>query len=195
MTTRLSAASGGTVAGEIQLNRRRFLKAATSIAAAFALLPLERASAGILTDASRLTASERKVFEKILKISLPVAGSSLVDPASLPVIATLEAALLAGMAPHIREGLRGGVGYFNDGAKAGFGKAFVDLSDADATRFMDAWSDGEQVPQRALAMGLKKLTVLAYWAIPNTWAPLGYDGPISERSGLKSLGNAPEPTA
>ena len=43
-------------------------------------------------------------------------------------------------------------------------------------------------------MGIKKLTVLAYWAIPNTWGPLGYDGPVSEKWGVSSLGNTPEPT-
>ncbi|WP_277987746.1 hypothetical protein [Marinobacterium iners] len=44
-------------------------------------------------------------------------------------------------------------------------------------------------------MGLKKLTTLSYWAIPDTWQPLGYDGPVSDKWNLPSLGNTPEPKA
>ena len=177
----------------LSLSCRRFLQAASSIAVAAASLSATSSVAGILTADNKMSALERQLLQKMLNISLPTKGSILVDPATLPVLDVLESALLAGMAADIRAGLRGGIGYFNDSAKAEYGKPFVALNDTDATRFVDAWSDGNTEPQRALAMGLKKLTVLAYWAIPNSWAPLGYNGPISDRAGLKSLGNAPEP--
>lgn len=179
----------------LMISRRRFIKTASIVAAAVSVLPTLKSFAGALTDEARMTDLERSVFDKLLKISLPTAGSSLIDPATLPVLQTLEGALLAGMAPHIRQGLRGGIGYFNEGAIKDFGSAFVNLSDADATRFCDRWADSDNLPERALAMGLKKLTVLAYWAIPNTWVPLGYDGPVSDKWKLPTLGNAPEPKA
>lgn len=178
----------------ININRRKFLKTASMIAAAAAVLPSVSTIAGVLTDAARLQDAERKVFEKVMKISLVTEGTKLVDPNTLPLIPTLEGALLAGMPPHIREGLRGGVFYFNDGPKEKYGKTFVELSDKDATQFIEEWADSDAVPHRALAFGLKKLSVLSYWAIPNTWAPLGYGGPVTEKWGLKSLGNTPEPT-
>lgn len=152
----------------LALNRRRFLQAASGIAAAAATLPISQTFAGILTADNKMNALEQQVFQKMLEISLPTQGSSLVDPASLPVIPTIEQALLAGMAPHIRQGLRGGIGYFNDGPKAQYGKTFVQLNNAQAAEFVDDWTGSEAVPHRALAVGLKKLTVLAYWAIPNT---------------------------
>jgi len=139
--------------------------------------------------------TEARVFQRLLDVMLPTEGSALLPPAQVPVLQTLDAALLATMPPHILAGLRGGIGYFNDGPKAGYGKAFVDLADADATAFCDAWANGTEVPQRALSMGLKKLVALAYFANPPTWGPLGYDGPVTRRQGIASLGNQPLPRA
>ncbi len=50
-----------------------------------------------------------------------------------------------------------------------------------------------------IAKGTAKITLkgrvqLSYWANPASWEPLGYDGPMTKRLGLKSLGNAPLPT-
>ncbi|WP_417500219.1 twin-arginine translocation signal domain-containing protein [Methylophaga sp.] len=178
----------------LMMNRRRFLKAASVIAVAVTALPAMSTFARVLTDQNRMDALEKAVFGKMLKIALPTKGSLLIDPATLPVLPTIEGALLAGMAPHIRSGLRGGIGYFNGGSVAKYGDEFVNLSDADAIAFVDDWSASSNAPERALSMGIKKLTVLAYWAIPNTWGPLGYDGPVSEKWGVSSLGNTPEPT-
>jgi hypothetical protein len=97
------------------------------------------------------------------------------------------------MEPHILEGLKGGIAYFNNGPKTNYGKTFVELSDKQAAAFCDAWADSDEVPHRALAMGLKKLVSLAYWANPPTWEPLGYGGPVTEKWNLVSLGNAPLP--
>ncbi|UTW01757.1 twin-arginine translocation signal domain-containing protein [Amphritea atlantica] len=178
---------------DLMISRRHFIKKTAMIAAAITALPVVNAVAGVLTDESRMDDLERAVFAKMLKIALPTEGSTLIDPATLPVLPTIEGALLAGMEPHIRQGLRGGINYFNEGAIKAFGDRFVNLSDVDAVRFVDQWSASAAPPERALSMGLKKLTVLAYWAIPNTWGPLGYDGPVSDKWNLPSLGNTPEP--
>jgi hypothetical protein len=180
---------------DVNLSRRGFIKAVTTIAAVVAATPAINAFSGILTDDNKMDELEQAVFSKLVQVCLPTEGTSLVDPATLPVVPTIEGALLAGMAPHIRQGLRGGIGYFNEGPKAEFGKNFVDLSDADAAKFIDQWADSDQPPHRALAMGLKKLSVLAYFAIPPTWGPLGYDGPVTEKAGIEVYGNTPEPKA
>ena len=178
-----------------QLNRRQFLKSASMIAVAVAMIPVTPVFAGVLTESGKLTDAETRFYQKMVAVCLPAKGHNIVDPATLPVVATLEGALMAGMPPHIREGVRGGAMYLNDAAKQHYGKPFVEITDAQAREFLDRWGESDQIPHRALAMGLKKLTCLAYWAIPNTWAPLGYDGPISDRIGLKPLGNTPEPMA
>ena len=138
--------------------------------------------------------AEAAVFAKLAQVVLPVAGSPLAPWTPDGLLQTLDAALLATMEPHILAGLKGGVAYFDEGPMATYKKRFTALSDVEAAQFCDAWGDSTQPPQRGLAMGLKKLVQLSYWANPATWAPLGYDGPMTQRLGLKRLGNAPMPT-
>ena len=180
------------------MGRRDFLRfgaAAASLAAVSAtgLLAPATARAALPPGIKVMTEGELAVFQRLLAVMLPTEGSALVPPAQVPVMQTLDAALLATMEPHILQGLKGGIAYFNEGPMARHGKRFAELSDADASRFCDEWANAPEAPHRALAMGLKKLVGLAYWANPPTWAPLGYDGPVSHKWGLKSLGNAPMP--
>lgn len=169
------------------MRRRHFLQAAALLAAtpaAYAASPMKFVGE-----------TESRVFRKLLDVMLPVDNSGLVPPSRIPVLETLDAALLATMEPHVLQGLRAGIGYWNDGPRPLYGRAFVDLEPDQATRFCDRWSDGAEVPQRALSTGLKKLVSLAYFANPPTWAPLGYGGPTTRARNIPSLGNAPLPTA
>jgi len=178
------------------LGRRDFLRISAAAASLFAcgsLLQPMAALAALPSGINHMTESEYAVFRRLMEVMLPTEGTALLPTDKVPVLQTLDGALLATMEPHILKGLKGGVAYFNDGPMAAFGKRFVDLRDSDAIRFCDTWANSSEVPQRALATGLKKLVGLAYWAIPPTWAPLGYDGPVSKRWGLKSYGNAPIP--
>lgn len=179
-----------------RMDRRDFLRfglACAGMAASSSLLAPVAAQAALPAGITVMNESEHAVFLRLLAVSLPTEGSMLLPPAQLPVMQTLDGALLATMAPHILQGLKGGIKYFDEGPLARYGKRFTELSDADATRFCDDWADAAEAPHRALVMGLKKLVCLAYWANPPTWAPLGYDGPVSRKWGLKSLGNAPMP--
>lgn len=138
--------------------------------------------------------AEAAVFARLAQVVLPVAGSPLAPFTPEGLLQTLDAALLGTMEPHILAGLKGGVAYFDEGPMATYKKRFTALTDVEAAQFCDAWGNSDQPPQRGLAMGLKKLVQLSYWANPVTWAPLGYDGPMTQRLGLKRLGNAPLPT-
>lgn len=181
-----------------RMGRRDFLRfgataAGLAAVAATGLLAPMTARAALPHGIKVMSEGELEVFQRLLAVMLPTEGSALVPPAQIPVMQTLDAALLATMEPHILQGLKGGVGYFNEGPQARYGKRFTELSDADAGRFCDEWANAAEAPHRALAMGLKKLVGLAYWANPPTWAPLGYDGPVSRKWGLEPLGNAPMP--
>lgn len=174
------------------LSRRNFLRFSAVGAAmagtsglSFAALP---------NGVKFINESEAALFLRVAQVTLPVAGSKLVPWTSEGLLQTLDAALLATMEPHILAGLKGGLQYFDEGPTSVFKKRFTELSDEEATKFCDLWSDSVLPPQRGLTMGLKKLVQLSYWANPASWAPLGYDGPITKRLGLKSLGNAPMPT-
>ncbi len=176
------------------MGRRDFLKFASIAAGLAAFSGMPRVALGALPPGIRfMNESEYAVFHRLMEVMLPVRGTALAQLDQIPVMQTLDGALLATMEPHILQGLKGGVQFFNDGPKAAFGKRFVELTDEEAARFCDNWADSNQVPHRALAMGLKKLVGLSYWANPPTWEAIGYDGPVSKRWGLKPLGNTPMP--
>lgn len=192
----LTPATHQALAQIARMGRRDFLRfglAAAGLAATGSLLAPNAAQAALPAGITVMNEAEYAVFNRLLAVMLPTEGSALVPTAQIPVMQTLDAALLATMEPHILKGLKGGVQYFNDGPQARYGKRFTELDDATAARFCDDWANAPEAPHRALAMGLKKLVGLAYWANPPTWAPLGYDGPVSQKWGLKSLGNAPMP--
>lgn len=179
-----------------RLGRRDFLRmcsAAASLAVMGAAFAPTGAFAALPQGIAHMSEAEYAVFRRLMEVMLVTDGTRLVPAKDMPVLQTLDGALLASMEPHILAGLKGGIAYFNDGPRAQFGKPFTALDDAQARAFLDAWSDSHELPQRALSMGLKKLVGLAYWANPPTWAPLGYDGPVSKHWGLKALGNAPMP--
>ena len=176
-----------------RLSRRDFMAfAGTAVGvAASGAASVAQAQAPALKS---INPAEADIFRRVAEVVLPVGGSALAPWKPEALLGTLDAALLGTMAPHVLAGLKGGLQYFNEGPVAQHGKRFTALDDAMATAFLDAWGNAKEVPHRALASGLKKLVQLSYWANPASWAPLEYDGPISQRNGLKSLGNAPLPT-
>ena len=185
-----SADVGAVVAAIGCLQRRDFLRFSAAVAAAGAA---GFAQAALPAGVKFMNEPEAAVFTRLAQVTLPVAGSPLAPWTPEALLQTLDAALLATMEPHILTGLKGGIQYFNDGPVSVFNKRFTELDDAQATQFCDAWGNSELPPQRGLTVGLKKLVQLSYWANPASWVPLGYDGPMTRRLGLKSLGNAPLP--
>lgn len=174
-----------------RLSRRDFMAFAGAAVASVGAASVAQAQAPALKS---INAAEADIFRRVAEVVLPVGGSPLAPWTPEVLLGTLDAALLGTMPPHVLAGLKGGLQYFNEGPVAQHGKRFTALDDATASAFLDAWGDAKEVPQRALASGLKKLVQLSYWANPASWAPLEYEGPISKRSGLTSLGNAPLPT-
>jgi len=173
------------------LKRRDFVR----LAGAASVIGFAGATRAALPDGVKfMNDGEAAVFTRLAQVVLPVAGSPLASWTSDGLLQTLDAALLATMEPHILAGLKGGIAYFDEGPMATYNKRFTALADVEAVQFCDAWGNSSQPPQRGLAMGLKKLVQLSYWANPATWAPLGYDGPMTQRLAIKRLGNAPLPT-
>ena len=192
----LSPAAHHALARIRQLGRRDFLKfgaIACGVAVAAGGGPLSSAAAAPPPPIKVMSEADYAVFERLMEVMFPLEGTSLVPLKDIPVLATLDGALLATMEPSILKGLRDGIAYFNNGPVALTGRRFTELSNEEAAKFCDAWANSADAPQRALAVGLKKLVGLAYWANPPTWAPLGYDGPVSDAWRVDSLGNAPLP--
>lgn len=179
--------------------RRDFLRA-SAVAAGLAAtgmvsLAPTKAIAQVPDGIAHMTADEYAVWHRLMRALLPTAGTTLVDPETLPVLQTVDGAFLATLPPPVLEGLKGGVAYFNEAATEPFGKPFIELDDEEAASYCDALASSEEVPARALFTALKFLTVTAYWAIPPTWEPVGFQGPVTEAWSLEYQGNAPLPQA
>lgn len=196
------AAAEHAAAPVVSLSRRRFLRngligAAGVLAfagAGFAWLrrsPVdgEPVPAGI----RHLSASEYHLLNRATSVLLPLAGTPLTPLSQVPVLANIDH--MIGLLPaHIRKQVGTGLALFDNAAVvAGWhGRRFVDLEEAAAVRYFDQWSQGNSI-QRALATLIKRFVYIAYWREPATWAPVEFDGPVSEKWGLAYLGNAPLP--
>jgi len=188
---------------EDQYGRRDFLKISglllgytglSSLTVIEAFAASHAQDAPVPAKITHLTQSEQDILIHLIQAALPVEGTKLPSPEKASVLQTLDSALLARMEPHLLTELKGGIAFFNAGPKASYGgRHFTQLSLDEAQRFCDEWADADVVEKRGIVMGLKKLVGLAYWSNPITWPHLGYVGPISKRTNIPSLGNAPMP--
>lgn len=184
------------------MTRRRFLRwtfyslAAASACSVAALAWMKRSPLDqrpVPAELIGLTVSEYHLFRRAASVLLPTEGRDLVALADIPVLKNIDA-MLALLTPAVRNELSVGLALFDHGAllSGWHGKRFVDLDDAQALDYFDRWALGNTI-QRTLATVVKKMVYVAYWRDPKTWAAIEFDGPVSDRWGLTSLGNAPLP--
>lgn len=193
------------VSGLEPLSRRRFLRAGMMAStAASAVVATGCASLGgrservIRPDAIRtLSQSEYEVMYKLTRVLLPTDQTDDL-PSSLHEVPTIENIdyMIGKMPQETRKLFSLGVKGFDYGS-VGLSykfKRFAHLSDADALVYVESWQEGSFV-QRGLMTSLKSVVTLNYWRDERTWAALDYDGPVTERWGIRRLGNAPLPRA
>lgn len=182
-----------------RLTRRRFLRwslysAAALAGAGGALLALLRVSPfddqQPPSDLNALSQQEYWLFKRAEIVLLPIPEGELPLPEEVPVLANINA-MMAMLPPHVRDELTLGLALFDSAAViAGWhGKRFVDLDVDQARQYFDDWARGNTL-QRTLATVIKKFVYIAYWRDPKTWSALEFDGPVSDRWALVSLGNA-----
>jgi hypothetical protein len=198
MTTKQQA--DAAVAPLAGLSRRKFLKtalwgaagAAAVLGGGFAWLrrsPVDKLPAP--AHLQHLSASEYHLFQHAITVLLPTDGTPLTPADQVPIIDNIDH-LLGLLDPVIRKDLGAGLGLFDNAAVLSYGRRFVDLEQADAIRFFDNWSKGNTI-QRTLSSVVKQFVYVSYWRDPATWGPIRFDGPVSDRWGIPSLGNTPLP--
>lgn len=140
-----------------------------------------------------LSASEYHLFARALPVLLPVQGTALPAVSDIPVLETIDS-MIGMLAPGVRKELAAGLTLFDHGALVSgwHGKRFVDLDDEAVHDYFERWSHGNTI-QKALATVVKKFVYVAYWRDPRTWPAIEFDGPVSDRWGIASLGNTPLP--
>ncbi len=172
-----------------QWRRRSFLRGTLLLAGA--------ASAGLISGCqpgavSGTTSMLSQVLRRLQPVALPDVAP-LVSAKKIAIEKNVNA-MLSLMDAQIVNDLDMAAALFEYGASVlGWHFArFSSLNDADAFEYVERWQNGVSM-QRGIVTVFKKLLYASYWRDPSTWAPVGFEGPVSEQWGLPSLGNAPFP--
>ena len=177
------------------LNRRGFLKAGLAASLTAGSLLTWGCSADIPTNAAlnHMTASQQQLFQRLVDLLLPQTTNKLTPATQIPVLANINT-LFGMLDPSVHNDLSMAIGLFDYGSLVlgGHFRRFGKLDDAAALSYIESWQGGNSI-QRGVVSTLKKLVYASYWRDETTWGPLDFDGPVSERWGLPSLGNAPLP--
>lgn len=172
-----------------QWRRRSFLRGSLLLAGA--------ASSGLLVGCQPANTPQAlpmlmKVLHRLQPVALP--DHPPLVPASQVSIDKYVQELLALMDSQILKDLDSAATLFEFGSSVlGWHFArFTSLSDEDVIDYVERWQNGVSM-QRAIVTVFKKLLYASYWRDPATWVPLSFDGPVSVKWGLPSLGNTPFP--
>lgn len=178
-----------------KLSRRTFTKLSVLTGASAMVLPGcgdERAAPSV---SAKLSADERELFERFSEVYLPTEGTSLKPRSEVPVVDNIEHAFSLMDAPTLEQ-VRIGLKLFNLGSiLIGLHFArFIHLSAEHRLAYVRKWEEGIEI-QRGISTVLKKLVCYGYWKDIEAGRAIGYQGPVSEASGIVSLGNAPMPAS
>jgi len=149
---------------------------------------------GLPASITTMTQEQYHLFYALLKVLFPVDGSDLPEPEELGVIEDIDR-MIALLPKHIQSDLSLATTLFNKGAViVGFNlKPFTDLNQAEAEAYFSSWHRGTAI-QRGIATALKKLAYVSYWRNSRTWEAIDYDGPVTKRYSIPSLGISPAPS-
>lgn len=187
----------GFLAGLEPLSRRRFLSSSVHIAVTAGVvlaLPRQVLAAG-KTDGmppgiKHLSELEYRVFDKLRLVMLPTQKYSLPSSTEVPVMQNVDV-WVGKLNQRTRLLLTLGAETIEYGSLYRFSR-FSHMPDDKAARHVHNWQTGN-VMQRGVMSSLKMLVTLGYWQDTRTWPALQYDGPVTEKWGIRRLGNAPMP--
>lgn len=140
-----------------------------------------------------MTEAEIRVVTKFTRAVLPTARHGLPDCIDeIPTIKNVDT-MVGNMAPTQRDLLALGLWVYEYRPMASFKfSRFSSLDDERAHAYVVAMQEGAFF-ERGLTTTLKALVTLNYWRDSRTWDALDYWGPVTERWGVRRLGNAPLP--
>ncbi|HEX6592200.1 MAG TPA: hypothetical protein VF050_09380 [Moraxellaceae bacterium] len=187
----------GFLAGLEPLSRRGFLTTGVRLAAgagAILALPGQVLAAdkvdGVPTSIKNLSELEYRVFDKLRIVMLPTQKYALPSSTEVPVMDNVDA-WVSKLNQRTRLLLSVGAQTIEYGSLYRFSR-FSQMSDATAAKHVHNWQTGN-VMQRGVMSSLKMLVTLGYWQDIRTWPSLQYDGPVTEKWGIRRLGNASMP--
>lgn len=179
------------------LSRRRFLVNGVRLtAAAGAVLALPSqvwaaSDSGVPPGIKNLSELEYRVFNKLRAIMLPTEKYGLPSSEEVPVMQNLDE-WVGKLNQRSRLLLTIGAQTLEYAGILWRFSRFSKMSDKRAAKRVQGWQTGN-VMERGVMSSLKMLVTLSYWQDIRTWPSLQYDGPVTEKWGIRHLGNAPMP--
>ena len=194
------------LAGLEPLSRRRFLRlgimastatSAVVITGCASITGAKQPVPAKPTSIRHLTSTEFQVLHKLTKILLPTDRDPHLPSSTkeVPVLSNIDT-MIGKMPSDVRKLFGMGVKGFEYGA-LGISlkfKRFSYMDDMQAQDYVNDWQNGAFL-QRGLMTSLKSVVCLNYWRDDRTWDALDYDGPVTEKWGIRRLGNASLPIA
>lgn len=142
---------------------------------------------------THITPDEARTLEKLTTVFLPTDRHDL--PSSLEDVPTLQNLdrMVGQMSTQTRELLALALWVFENRAVVStrFSR-FSAMDDEAAARYVAGMQQGAFF-ERGITSTLKTLITVNYWRDAQTWPALGYWGPVTEKWGVRRLGNAPLP--
>ena len=143
---------------------------------------------------SNLEEDEVRVITKLTRVLLPTKEFGL--PSSIDEVPTVQNvdAMVSQMNEQTRSLMSLALWLFEHRPMASFRfSRFSHLSDEKAAEYVLKMQKGNFV-ERGLLTSLKTLITVNYWRDSRTWEGLEYWGPVTEKWGVRRLGNAPLPS-
>lgn len=140
-----------------------------------------------------LSEDEIQTITRLTEVLLPTEQHGL--PSALHVVPTLSNldAMTGQMQPQTRELLSLALWVFENRPKMSFKfSRFSKLDDEKAREYVLAMQDGAFF-ERGITSTLKTFITVNYWRDSRTWPGLDYTGPVTDKWGVRRLGNAPLP--
>ena len=152
-----------------------------------------RKDAPEVLEFTSLSESEARTVTKLTAVLLPTEKYDL--PSALSVVPTVKNVdVMVGQMPKQTRDLLGlALWVFESRPMVSFKfSSFSKLDDEKARDYVLAMQDGAFF-ERGITSTLKTLITVNYWRDSRTWPGLEYTGPVTEKWGVRRLGNAPLP--
>lgn len=142
---------------------------------------------------TNLDEDEVKVITRLTAVLLPTKEHGL--PSSIDDVPTVQNVdgMVSQMTEQTRSLLSLALWVFENRPMASFRfSRFSKLDDEKATQYVHAMQEGSFI-ERGMVSSLKTLITVNYWRDSSTWDGLEYWGPVTEKWGVRRLGNMPLP--
>lgn len=184
------------LAGLEPLSRRRFLVGSVQMAAVTGtLLALPghvlAASKGVPSGITHLSDVEYRVFDKMRLIMLPTQKFQLPSTTEVPVMKNIDI-LVSKLDERPRLLIKLAANSLEYTGIAWRFSRFSAMGDERALKRVSDWQTGNML-ERGIISSLKMIVTFGYWQDQRTYPGLEYDGPVTQKWGIRRLGNAPLP--